>query len=154
LGVGQEAGLVKGVEAVYDQNGEGDDGGKRGDATRREEQATGEEEELELEQTKTRKKKTKSRQTKRCQATKRKEEQTIPKHPQPPTPTSYSNHTDTQIIRRAVSGMLPKNTFRDRRLARLKIFPGEAPAAYKGNVLKTWRDEAAKTVRESAEAKQ
>jgi large subunit ribosomal protein L13 len=36
--------------------------------------------------------------------------------------------------------MLPKNTFRDRRLARLKIFAGPAPAEYQNNVLKTWRD--------------
>lgn len=48
---------------------------------------------------------------------------------------------DTQIIRRAVSGMLPKNTFRDRRLDRLKIFPGDAPAVYKGNAVRTWRDQ-------------
>lgn len=30
-----------------------------------------------------------------------------------------------QIIRTAVSGMLPKNKLRDRRLARLKVFAGE-----------------------------
>ncbi|PWN51420.1 putative MRPL23-mitochondrial ribosomal protein, large subunit [Violaceomyces palustris] len=30
-----------------------------------------------------------------------------------------------EIIRKAVSGMLPKNKHRDRRLERLKIFPGE-----------------------------
>lgn len=30
-----------------------------------------------------------------------------------------------QILRRAVSGMLPKNKLRERRLERLKIFPGE-----------------------------
>lgn len=30
-----------------------------------------------------------------------------------------------EIIRKAVSGMLPKNTLRDRRLERLKIFVGE-----------------------------
>jgi hypothetical protein len=50
-----------------------------------------------------------------------------------------------QIIRRAVSGMLPKNTFRERRLERLKIFPGEAPQCYQENVLKTWRDTTAAT---------
>ncbi|WVO13905.1 ribosomal protein L13 [Cryptococcus depauperatus] len=44
------------------------------------------------------------------------------------------------IIRKAVSGMLPKNTFRDRRLDRLKVFSGPAPEAYMGNVLTTWRD--------------
>jgi large subunit ribosomal protein L13 len=42
--------------------------------------------------------------------------------------------------------MLPKNTFRDRRLERLKIFPGEAPENYKDLAVKTWRDEAAKVV--------
>lgn len=36
--------------------------------------------------------------------------------------------------------MLPKNTFRDRRLDRLKIFPGEAPEVYRSNTLRTWRD--------------
>ncbi|KAL7423951.1 54S ribosomal protein L23, mitochondrial [Cryptotrichosporon argae] len=45
-----------------------------------------------------------------------------------------------EIIRRAVSGMLPKNTFRQRRLDRLKVFPGDAPAAYMDNVVRTWRD--------------
>ncbi|WWD15929.1 ribosomal protein L13 [Kwoniella shandongensis] len=45
-----------------------------------------------------------------------------------------------EIIRKAVSGMLPKNTFRDRRLERLKIFSGEAPEVYKSNALRTWRD--------------
>ncbi|KAL1409689.1 54S ribosomal protein L23, mitochondrial [Vanrija albida] len=54
------------------------------------------------------------------------------------------------VIRKAVSGMLPKNTFRDRRLERLKIFPGAAPAHYTENVVKTWRDEAAKKVGEKA----
>lgn len=32
----------------------------------------------------------------------------------------------SQIIRRAVSGMLPKNKLRERRLERLKIFPDDA----------------------------
>jgi len=31
-----------------------------------------------------------------------------------------------EILRRAVSGMLPKNKLRERRLERLKIFPGES----------------------------
>jgi large subunit ribosomal protein L13 len=48
--------------------------------------------------------------------------------------------------------MLPKNTFRDRRLARLKIFPAEAPEVYTGNVLKTWRDDAAAKVGAAAAA--
>ncbi|OCF54113.1 ribosomal protein L13 [Kwoniella mangroviensis CBS 10435] len=46
-----------------------------------------------------------------------------------------------EIIRRAVSGMLPKNTFRDRRLERLKIFAGPAPEVYVNNSLTTWRDQ-------------
>lgn len=46
----------------------------------------------------------------------------------------------TQIIRNAVSGMLPKNKFRDRRLERLRIFTGEAPPSAMSNVLSTWRD--------------
>lgn len=49
------------------------------------------------------------------------------------------------IIIRAVSGMLPKNTFRDRRLARLKVFPGPAPEVYTKNTLRTWRDGATAT---------
>lgn len=56
---------------------------------------------------------------------------------------AHSNHR--QVLRRAVSGMLPKNTFRDRRLERLKIFPGAAPSHYTQNAVKTWRDEVAKT---------
>jgi large subunit ribosomal protein L13 len=36
--------------------------------------------------------------------------------------------------------MLPKNTFRQRRLDRLKIYPAEAPESALGNVLKTWRE--------------
>lgn len=37
--------------------------------------------------------------------------------------------------------MLPKNTFRQRRLDRLKVFPTEAPDVYLKNVVKTWRDD-------------
>lgn len=48
--------------------------------------------------------------------------------------------------------MLPKNTFRDRRLERLKIFPEAAPSTVMANVLTTWRDEASKSGSE-AEAK-
>jgi large subunit ribosomal protein L13 len=36
--------------------------------------------------------------------------------------------------------MLPKNTFRQRRLDRLKVFPGQAPDSYLENVVETWRD--------------
>lgn len=50
-----------------------------------------------------------------------------------------------QIIRKAVSGMLPKNTFRQRRLDRLKVFPAAAPDAYLQNVVRTWRDRSSPT---------
>ena len=36
--------------------------------------------------------------------------------------------------------MLPKNTFRQRRLDRLKVFPGAAPDAYLENVVRGWRN--------------
>jgi large subunit ribosomal protein L13 len=46
-----------------------------------------------------------------------------------------------QIIRHAVSGMLPKNKLRDRRLERLKIFVGPRPTGiYNANVIKRWED--------------
>ncbi|ORY23056.1 mitochondrial ribosomal protein L23 [Naematelia encephala] len=44
------------------------------------------------------------------------------------------------VIRKAVSGMLPKNTLRDRRLERLKIFPGQAPPSLLANQIMSWRD--------------
>ena len=47
------------------------------------------------------------------------------------------------IIKKAVSGMLPKNTFRDRRLARLKITTGEVDP-YASNGLKVYTGEEAK----------
>lgn len=37
----------------------------------------------------------------------------------------FSFSSVPQIIRKAVSGMLPKNKFRDRRLERLLVFPDE-----------------------------
>lgn len=40
-----------------------------------------------------------------------------------------------EVLRKAVSGMLPKNRLRDDRLARLKAFEGEAHP-YKGCVVK------------------
>lgn len=40
-----------------------------------------------------------------------------------------------EVLRKAVSGMLPKNRLRDDRLARLKAFEGEAHP-YKENVLR------------------
>lgn len=40
-----------------------------------------------------------------------------------------------EVLRKAVSGMLPKNRLRDDRLSRLKAFEGEAHP-YKKNVVK------------------
>lgn len=40
-----------------------------------------------------------------------------------------------EVLRKAVSGMLPKNRLRDDRLARLKAFEGEAHP-YKKNIVK------------------
>ncbi|KAG8985104.1 54S ribosomal protein L23, mitochondrial [Tulasnella sp. 427] len=44
-----------------------------------------------------------------------------------------------EIIRKAVSGMLPKNKLRDRRLARLHIFADEKNP-FEANVLRRWED--------------
>ncbi|KAH0548169.1 hypothetical protein GP486_008109, partial [Trichoglossum hirsutum] len=40
-----------------------------------------------------------------------------------------------EVLKRAVSGMLPKNRLRDKRLARLKAFEGQAHP-YKENIVK------------------
>jgi len=40
-----------------------------------------------------------------------------------------------EVLRKAVSGMLPKNRLRDDRLARLKAFEGDAHP-YKSNIVK------------------
>ena len=45
-----------------------------------------------------------------------------------------------QIIRQAVSGMLPKNKLRERRLERLRIFPDGDMGAFEQNILKRWED--------------
>jgi len=45
-----------------------------------------------------------------------------------------------QVIRQAVSGMLPKNKLRERRLERLKIFPSYQMGKVGANVLRTWED--------------
>ncbi|KZV76401.1 60S ribosomal protein L23 [Peniophora sp. CONT] len=45
-----------------------------------------------------------------------------------------------EIIRKAVSGMLPKNRLRARRLERLRIFPDENTGALQQNILKRWED--------------
>ncbi|KAH9081531.1 60S ribosomal protein L23 [Lactarius deliciosus] len=45
-----------------------------------------------------------------------------------------------QIIRKAVSGMLPKNKLRERRLERLRIFEGSNMGVFQKNILKRWDD--------------
>ena len=45
-----------------------------------------------------------------------------------------------QIIRRAVSGMLPKNKLRERRLERLKIFPAHRMGILGANIMRSWDD--------------
>ncbi|KAK7751309.1 54S ribosomal protein L23, mitochondrial [Diatrype stigma] len=46
-----------------------------------------------------------------------------------------AKHGGAEVLRKAVSGMLPKNRLRDKRLARLKAFEGDAHP-YKQNVIK------------------
>jgi len=45
-----------------------------------------------------------------------------------------------EIIRKAVSGMLPKNKLRERRLERLRIFEGPDMGIFQKNILKRWED--------------
>ncbi|KAF8165893.1 ribosomal protein L13 domain-containing protein [Crassisporium funariophilum] len=45
-----------------------------------------------------------------------------------------------EIIRHAVSGMLPKNKLRERRLERLKIFPSERMGILGANIMRSWDD--------------
>jgi len=45
-----------------------------------------------------------------------------------------------EIIRKAVSGMLPKNKLRERRLERLRIFEGPNMGIFQKNILKRWED--------------
>lgn len=47
---------------------------------------------------------------------------------------------NSQIIRKAVSGMLPKNKLRERRLERLRIFEGPDMGIFQKNILKRWED--------------
>ncbi|KIJ69819.1 hypothetical protein HYDPIDRAFT_104449 [Hydnomerulius pinastri MD-312] len=57
--------------------------------------------------------------------------------------TSYEDMMDKkphEIIMHAVSGMLPKNKLRERRLARLKVFGGSNMGIYRNNILKRWED--------------
>jgi large subunit ribosomal protein L13 len=54
--------------------------------------------------------------------------------------TWFRNTTPFQIIRKAVSGMLPKNKLRERRLERLRIFEGPDMGVFQNNILKRWED--------------
>ncbi|KAK0443929.1 ribosomal protein L13 domain-containing protein [Desarmillaria tabescens] len=45
-----------------------------------------------------------------------------------------------EIIRHAVSGMLPKNKLRERRLERLRIFPAGEMGILEANLLRSWED--------------
>ncbi|KAK0207099.1 ribosomal protein L13 domain-containing protein [Desarmillaria ectypa] len=45
-----------------------------------------------------------------------------------------------EIIRHAVSGMLPKNKLRERRLERLRIFPANEMGILEANLLRSWED--------------
>lgn len=65
-------------------------------------------------------------------------------------------HGGAEVLRKAVSGMLPKNRLRDKRLARLKAFEGDAHP-YKENLVRFggkvvgapgW-EEAVKAIREA-----
>ncbi|KAI5477396.1 50S ribosomal protein l13 [Pseudohyphozyma bogoriensis] len=57
--------------------------------------------------------------------------------------------TPEEIIRKAVSGMLPKNRLRAKRLDRLKIFPGpEHP--YEANIIKDHAEEFGRTFKQAA----
>jgi large subunit ribosomal protein L13 len=51
-----------------------------------------------------------------------------------------------QIIRKAVSGMLPKNKLRDRRLERLRIFESDDMGVFKHNILKKWSEGQEQTI--------
>ena len=72
------------------------------------------------------------------------------RHPDEVHFMSYSSYVITckmmthlfivQIIRHAVSGMLPKNKLRERRLERLKIFPSDRMGILGGNILRSWDD--------------
>ncbi|KAF9266088.1 ribosomal protein L13 [Marasmius fiardii PR-910] len=57
--------------------------------------------------------------------------------------TPYKDMMDKkpeEIIRHAVSGMLPKNKLRERRLERLRIFPGNETGILGANVMRSWHD--------------
>ena len=46
----------------------------------------------------------------------------------------------SQVIRKAVSGMLPKNKLRERRLERLRIFEGQDMGIFQKNILRRWEE--------------
>jgi len=52
----------------------------------------------------------------------------------------FTGHSSHQIIRHAVSGMLPKNKLRERRLERLKIFPSFKMGKVGANIVRSWED--------------
>ncbi|KAF8634376.1 hypothetical protein AX15_000946 [Amanita polypyramis BW_CC] len=57
--------------------------------------------------------------------------------------TPYKDMMDKkadEILRHAVSGMLPKNKLRDRRLERLKIFPSFHTGKLGANIMKSWEE--------------
>jgi len=56
------------------------------------------------------------------------------------TATHFVSYFAPQIIRQAVSGMLPKNKLRERRLERLRIFPDEDMGIFQHNIVKRWED--------------
>lgn len=56
------------------------------------------------------------------------------------TSTEWDPQFPFQIIRQAVSGMLPKNKLRERRLERLRIFPDGDMGVFQQNIMKRWED--------------
>lgn len=85
--------------------------------------------------------------SRRVKATGRKEEQLLfRKHSMFPGGLKETPYKDMkkrhpeEIIRQAVSGMLPKNKLRERRLERLKIFPSDRMGILGGNIMRSWDD--------------
>ena len=60
-------------------------------------------------------------------------------HPSIFVPLLWTN-ISAQIIKHAVSGMLPKNKLRDRRMERLRIFPSSETGILGANVLRSFED--------------
>jgi len=57
-----------------------------------------------------------------------------------------------EIIRKAVSGMLPKNKLWDRRLERLSISEDGDMGAFKNNIIRRWGEQAITEIRAVAAA--